>query len=87
MSLFWHIAVPVILDVSCSDVRCNENGVWSPKIVGECVGKTLRHFKTHGHFDHQGHRRAEEAVLLRIPRILSMGLWRFGGAHLFSKCV
>jgi len=29
--------------------------------------------KTHDHFDHQGDMRAEEAVLLHIPRILSMG--------------
>ena len=44
-------------------------------------------WKTHARFDRRGDLRAEEAVLLHIPRILSMGLWRLGGAHLLSKCV
>jgi len=31
--------------------------------------------------------RAVEAVLLHIPRILSMGWWWLGGTHLLPKCL
>ena len=43
--------------------------------------------KSHDYFDHWGDLRAEEAVLLHIPRILSMSLWRPGSTHLLSECV
>jgi len=41
-------------------------------------------FKAQDNFDCRGDLRAEEAVLLHILRIISMGLGQLGSAHLLS---